>query len=117
MLAVTIFEKEVAVDWRLCLVPKSDYKVIDTWYAMGMAGTGSKDIEVDEVFVPERRALALARCRGGLEHPGAACNPGPLVRVPIVAAAGPPLAARALGAAAGSFETVLNAFRNRGGAY
>ena len=41
-----------AVDWRLCLVPKKDYKIIDTWYAMGMVGTGSKDIEVKEVFVP-----------------------------------------------------------------
>ena len=64
MLAVTIYDEEKAVDWRLCLVPKSDYKVIDTWYAMGMIGTGSKDIEVKEVFVPERHALALARCRG-----------------------------------------------------
>jgi 3-hydroxy-9,10-secoandrosta-1,3,5(10)-triene-9,17-dione monooxygenase len=43
MLAVTIYEGESAVDWRLCVVPKSDYKVIDTWYAMGMIGTGSND--------------------------------------------------------------------------
>ena len=72
MLAVTIYEEDKAVDWRLCLVPKSDYKVIDTWYAMGMVGTGSEDIEVKEVFVPERRALALARCRGGLGIPARA---------------------------------------------
>src|SRR5688500_15986782 len=113
MLAVTIFEKEVAVDWRLCLVPKSDYKVIDTWYAMGMVGTGSKDIEAREVFVPERRALALARCRGGLEHPGAELNSGPLFRVPIVASAGHPLSATALGTAEGAYEHVLNPFKIR----
>ena len=59
MLAVTIYEDDKAVDWRLCIVPKSDYRIIDTWYAMGMVGTGSKDIEVGEVFVPERRALSL----------------------------------------------------------
>ena len=53
-------------------MPKSDYEIIDTWYAMGMAATGSKDVAVKELFVPERRALALQRCRGGLEHPGAA---------------------------------------------
>src|SRR5687767_12455836 len=117
MLAVTIFEKEVAVDWRLCLVPKSDYEVIDTWYAMGMVGTGSKDIEVKEVFVPERRALALARCRGGLEHPGAALNKGDLFKVPIVASAGHPLSATALGTAEGAFEHVRDVFQKRVGTY
>jgi 3-hydroxy-9,10-secoandrosta-1,3,5(10)-triene-9,17-dione monooxygenase len=117
MLAVTIYEDDKPVDWRLCLVPKSDYKVIDTWYAMGMVGTGSKDIEVKEVFVPERRALELRRCRGGLEHPGAALNKGPLFRVPIVAAAGHPLSATVLGTAEGAFEHVREAFLKRVGTY
>ena len=117
MLAVTVYEHEKAVDWRLCLVPKSDYQVIDTWYAMGMVGTGSKDIEVKEAFVPERRALALARCRGGLEHPGAKVNAGPLFRVPIVASAGHPLSATALGAAEGAYEHVRDVFLKRIGTY
>ncbi|MGH8724270.1 MAG: acyl-CoA dehydrogenase family protein [Burkholderiales bacterium] len=117
MLAVTIYENDQAVDWRLCIVPKSDYKVIDTWYAMGMIGTGSKDIEVKEIFVPERRALALASCRGGLEHPGAKLNSGALFRVPIVASAGHPLSATVLGTAEGAFEHVLNAFKTRVGTY
>ena len=117
MLAVTIYENDVAVDWRLCLVPKSDYRVIDTWYAMGMVGTGSKDIEAREVFVPERRALALARCRGGLEHPGAKLNSGALFRVPIVAAAGHPLSATALGTAEGAFDHVKEVFLKRMGTY
>jgi 3-hydroxy-9,10-secoandrosta-1,3,5(10)-triene-9,17-dione monooxygenase len=117
MLAVTVYEDAKAVDWRLCLVPKKDYEIIDTWYAMGMVGTGSKDIEVKEVFVPERRALALARCRGGLEHPGAVLNSGPLFRVPIVASAGHPLSATALGAAQGGFESVVASFKTRIGTY
>jgi 3-hydroxy-9,10-secoandrosta-1,3,5(10)-triene-9,17-dione monooxygenase len=117
MLAVTVYEDDKPVDWRLCIVPKSDYKVIDTWYAMGMVGTGSKDIEVKEVFVPERRALALALCRGGLEHPGAALNKGELFRVPIVASAGHPLSASALGAAEGAYEHVVDRFRSRVGTY
>jgi 3-hydroxy-9,10-secoandrosta-1,3,5(10)-triene-9,17-dione monooxygenase len=117
MLAVTIYEGEKAVDWRLCIVPKSDYQIIDTWYAMGMVGTGSKDIEVKEVFVPERRALALARCRGGLEHPGAKLNSGALFRVPIVASAGHPLSATALGTAEGAYEHVSHSFKSRVGTY
>jgi 3-hydroxy-9,10-secoandrosta-1,3,5(10)-triene-9,17-dione monooxygenase len=119
MLAVTVYgdDGKTPVDWRLCIVPKKDYTIIDTWYAMGMVGTGSKDIEVEEVFVPEHRALALARCRGGLEHPGAALNSGPLFRVPIVASAGHPLSASALGAARGGFESVVDSFRTRIGTY
>jgi 3-hydroxy-9,10-secoandrosta-1,3,5(10)-triene-9,17-dione monooxygenase len=117
MLAVTIYEGDTPVDWRLCLVPKSDYTIIDTWYAMGMVGTGSKDIEAKEVFVPERRALALARCRGGAGHPGASLNSGPLYKVPIVAAAGHPLSASALGAAEGAFQHVQESFSKRIGTY
>ncbi|TAK81298.1 MAG: acyl-CoA dehydrogenase [Betaproteobacteria bacterium] len=119
MLAVTIYgdDERTPVDWRLCLVPKSDYRIIDTWYAMGMVGTGSKDIEVKDVFVPERRALPLTRCRGGLEHPGAALNDGPLFRVPIVASAGHPLSATALGAAEGAVESVVSSFKTRIGTY
>ena len=117
MLAVTIYEGDKPVDWRLCLVPKTDYTIIDTWYAMGMVGTGSKDIEAKEVFVPERRALALARCRGGAGHPGASMNSGPLYKVPIVAAAGHPLSASALGAAEGAYDAVSRSFKTRVGTY
>ena len=119
MLAVTVYgdDGKTPVDWRLCLVPAKDYTVIDTWYAMGMVGTGSKDIEAKEVFVPEHRALALTRTRGGLEHPGAAYNDGPLFRVPLVAAAGHPLSPTALGAAEGAYDAVVQSFRTRFGTY
>jgi 3-hydroxy-9,10-secoandrosta-1,3,5(10)-triene-9,17-dione monooxygenase len=119
MLAVTVHDDDgkTPIDWRLCLVPKSDYEIIDTWYAMGMAATGSKDIAVRELFVPERRALALQRCRGGGEHPGAALNPGPLYRIPIVAASSHPLAPAALGAAEGAYELFLESMAKRIGTY
>ncbi len=119
MLAVTVYgdDGKTAIDWRLCLVPKSDYEIIDTWYAMGMSATGSKDIAVTELFVPERRALALPLCRGGLEHPGAALNSGPLFRIPIVAAAALPLAPAALGAAEGAYELFLASMAKRVGTY
>jgi len=119
MLAVSIYDGDgkTPVDWRLCLVPKSDYEIIDTWYAMGMAATGSKDVAVSELFVPERRALPLLRCRGGSGHPGAALNPGPLYRIPIVAASSHPLAPAALGAAEGAYELFLETMAKRAGTY
>jgi 3-hydroxy-9,10-secoandrosta-1,3,5(10)-triene-9,17-dione monooxygenase len=119
MLAVSVYEGDgkTPVDWRLCLVPKSDYEVIDTWYAMGMAATGSKDVAVSELFVPERRALPLVTCRGGLEHPGAALNKGPLFGIPVVAASSHPLAPAALGAAEGAYELFVETMAARAGTY
>jgi 3-hydroxy-9,10-secoandrosta-1,3,5(10)-triene-9,17-dione monooxygenase len=119
MLAVSVYDGDgkAAVDWRLCLVPKSDYEIIDTWYAMGMAATGSKDVAVTELFVPERRALALQRCRGGFEHPGAVFNRGALYGIPIVAASSHPLAPAALGAAEGAYELFLGTMEKRAGTY
>jgi 3-hydroxy-9,10-secoandrosta-1,3,5(10)-triene-9,17-dione monooxygenase len=119
MLAVTVFDDDgkTPLDWRLCLVPKSDYQIIDTWYAMGMGATGSKDVAVTELFVPERRALALQRCRGGREHPGAALSPGPLFRIPIVAASSHPLAPAAVGAAEGAYELFMETMARRTGTY
>src|SRR5688572_14052788 len=119
MLAVTVYgdDGRTPVDWRLCLVPNTDYRILDTWYAIGMVGTGSKDIEVKELFVAERRALALPACRGGSGHPGARTNPGPLYRVPLVAAAGHPLSAAALGAAEGAYETFVETMTKRIGTY
>jgi len=82
-----------------------------------MAATGSKDVAVSELFVPERRALALARCRGGLDHPGAALNSGPLFRIPIVAASSHPLAPAGVGAAEGAYELFLASMAKRTGTY
>jgi len=117
MLAVTVYDGDKAVDWRLCLVPKTDYEIIDTWFAMGMSGTGSKDIAVKELFVPERRTLSLPSTRGGYEHPGAALNRGPLFGIPIIGAAGIPLSPASVGAAEGAYEHFVDTMRKRSGTY
>ncbi len=42
--------------YRTFLVPRSDYVIEDTWYSMGLQGTGSNDIVIEEpVFVPDYR--------------------------------------------------------------
>jgi 3-hydroxy-9,10-secoandrosta-1,3,5(10)-triene-9,17-dione monooxygenase len=119
MLAVTVYDDDgkTPLDWRLCLAHKSEYEIIDNWYAMGMAGTGSKDVAVKDLFVPERRALPLLRCRGGFEHPGAVLNKSPLFGIPVVAASAHPLAPAALGAAEGAYEHFLETMAKRAGTY
>lgn len=42
--------------YRTFLVPRSDYVIEDTWYSMGLQGTGSNDVVIDKpVFVPDYR--------------------------------------------------------------
>jgi 3-hydroxy-9,10-secoandrosta-1,3,5(10)-triene-9,17-dione monooxygenase len=88
---------------KMFLLPKSDYRIIDTWQAMGLRGTGSHDLEVDDVFVPEHRVLDVEEIKGG-DHPGSDVNPGPLYRVPVYAMFPYVLNGVAMGIAQGAVE-------------
>ncbi len=39
------------------LLPRADYDIVDTWFAAGLRGSGSKDVVVQDVFVPEHRTI------------------------------------------------------------
>ena len=41
------------IEYRIFLLRKRDYKIIDTWHASGLRGTGSNDVEANDVFVAE----------------------------------------------------------------
>ena len=45
-------------DWRFAFFPASDVTIIDTWHAAGLKGTGSHDISVSNIRVPERYTAA-----------------------------------------------------------
>ncbi|HEY1503929.1 MAG TPA: acyl-CoA dehydrogenase family protein [Stellaceae bacterium] len=76
--------KDKPVEQRCFLVGAGDYRVIDTWYAAGLRGTGSKDIEMKDVFVPAHRTLPLTALVGGGTAPGCAINPAPLYKLPVL---------------------------------
>jgi 3-hydroxy-9,10-secoandrosta-1,3,5(10)-triene-9,17-dione monooxygenase len=76
--------KDKPIEQRCFLVAAGDYRVIDTWYAAGLRGTGSKDIEMKDVFVPAHRTLPLTALVGGGSAPGCAINPAPLYKLPVL---------------------------------
>lgn len=86
---------------RMFLLPKSDYEIIDTWQVIGLAGTGSKDVEVSDIFVPAYRTLSTERIRGGPNR-GSELNPGALYQLPAVSLFGFAIAGVSLGIARGA---------------
>lgn len=94
------------------LVPQSDYSVDDTWHVLGLAGTGSKNVILDDVFIPAHRMLTLEQALSG-SPPGAEINPGPLFKVPFFAAISICLCAPCLGMAQGALEDYLEGTRQR----
>ncbi|MER5704777.1 acyl-CoA dehydrogenase family protein [Micromonospora sp. NPDC002296] len=81
-------------------LPRASWTVLDTWSDVGMCGTGSHTLTVDDVFVPARRVFQRdLAIRGGGAGASAACLAVPLRAVNALSFAGP-----ALGAARGLLE-------------
>jgi alkylation response protein AidB-like acyl-CoA dehydrogenase len=49
--------------------PKEKARIIDTWNVSGMRGTGSHDIEVEDLFVPEEHTFSAAERRARVTGP------------------------------------------------
>ncbi|MCS8129838.1 acyl-CoA dehydrogenase family protein [Pseudomonas aeruginosa] len=53
-------EQGKPVDMRAFLVRREDYELIDDWYAVGLAGTGSRSLRLrGDTFVPEHRSHSI----------------------------------------------------------
>jgi alkylation response protein AidB-like acyl-CoA dehydrogenase len=40
------------------MIERDDFEIVDTWHVSGLAGSGSHDVRVTDVFVPEARIVA-----------------------------------------------------------
>ncbi|WP_369201060.1 acyl-CoA dehydrogenase family protein [Streptomyces sp. PU-14G] len=74
-------------NWRVLLVPPGEVTLIDTWHATGLAGSGSLDYAVEDVFVPEEHTFSFGT---PLSRTGPLAAPDSLMRkmpgVPLGAA-------------------------------
>lgn len=100
------------VDQRFALVHRSQYEIIDNWHAVGLCGTGSKDVATQAIFVPDRHSVS-AWTMNGKPHAGSSVNPSPLFRLPLLALGPYVLSGVMLGCAQGAYETVVGAARKR----
>lgn len=83
---------------RMAVFPSEQATIIDNWEVNGLAGTGSHDIEVNNVVVPDDWTFI----RGG-----AASLDTPLFRYPAMAIASQVLAVVGLGAARGALDAAI----------
>ena len=90
---------------RFALVPRSDYEIVDDWHSHGLAGTGSRSIRLDNVFIPEHRTTPSLRLMGG-PSPGSAADPAALYRVPPLTVGTKVFSSPALGIAKGALRLV-----------
>ena len=104
------------IEYRIFLVAKNDYKIIDTWNASGLKGTGSNDVEIHDVFVAEAMSLGVADVAGG-PTPGSAVNPGPLYALPVFSLFPYVLSGVALGNAQACLDDYIGVARHRASTY
>jgi 3-hydroxy-9,10-secoandrosta-1,3,5(10)-triene-9,17-dione monooxygenase len=117
MLACVVREGDKAIDWCSCLVPASDYTVLDDWQTLGMRGTGSRSVRAERVFVPAHRVLSMHVARPGHAFPGIGPHTGPLYRVSTAAMGGHSIAAALVGNAQAMVDLTIESVKSRSTRY
>ncbi len=99
-------------NYRTFLVPISDYEIVHNWDVVGLQGTGSHDIVVDDVFVPEHRTH---KSMDGFlcANPGNAVNTAPLYRMPFMQVFVRAVCTATLGACEGALDAFVEVARTR----
>lgn len=99
-------------NYRTFLVPVSDYEIVHNWEVVGLQGTGSHDIVVDDVFVPEHRTH---KSMDGFlcDNPGNAVNDAPLYRMPFMQVFVRAVCTATLGACEGALDAFVEVAKTR----
>jgi 3-hydroxy-9,10-secoandrosta-1,3,5(10)-triene-9,17-dione monooxygenase len=99
-------------DARVFLVPRAEYRIEDNWHVTGLCGTGSKDVVVEDAFVPEYRTHSYLDAFH-LRHPGTAINDAALYRLPFALIFRYGITAPAIGVALGALDAFREQSRRR----
>jgi len=91
---------------HILLLPKSDVDVIDDWEVFGLAGTGSKSVQISDKFVPDARVLRNEDVMAG-RTPGGSVHSSPLYRSSIWPLFGFSILAPATGIVRCAYEALI----------
>jgi alkylation response protein AidB-like acyl-CoA dehydrogenase len=99
-------------DIRYVMVPKGDYKIIDDWDVMGLRGTGSNSVVIDDKFVPDHRIVSHKEMSDATS-PGAKLHAEPVYRTPIWSFVPFTISAPACGVAQGALDAFIDEMKVR----
>ena len=99
-------------NYRTFLVPISDYEIVHNWDVVGLQGTGSHDIVVEDAFVAEHRTH---KSMDGFlcDNPGNAVNDAPLYRMPFMQVFVRAVCTATLGACEGALDAYIEVAKTR----
>ncbi len=97
-------------------LPAAEFKVHDSWHVSAMKATGSRDISLENVFVPEHRAMKVSQLRD-MKGPGLKINKGRLYRVPVLTFMSFGCIGPVVGGVEALFEMVNEILKTKVGAY
>ena len=100
-------------DFRSFLLLPGQYAIEDNWNVAGLQATGSKDIVVEETFVPEHLTQSHLDYAMGRALPGQARNDGVLYRLPQPVVFNMALTASILGSAQGFLDVWIDESKDR----
>ncbi len=104
LLGGLVFNEEGhVVDFKTFMIPRDKYEIVDVWNVVGLRGTGSNDIVVEETFVPEAFTLSMSdtgRCFG----PGQAQNTSNLYKLPFHSLFTSTITTPIIGMASGAYD-------------
>ncbi len=95
-----------------CHVPRSDYEIEDDWHVMGLAGTASRTLIFDDVFIPSYR-IEMSGAMVNRFTKGEGLHEGPLWTAGYGATIGTALTPVFLGAADAMLELITGKVRGR----
>ena len=97
---------------RWLLLPREDFEIVDDWYTVGLKGTGSKTIIVNDAFIPEYRTVASKDIEEGTS-PGHDVHANPMYGAISTANFTAAMGAPALGAARGFLRAYEDRLRSK----
>ncbi len=101
---------------RCFLIPRTDYRIVENWDVLGLQGTGSHDVVVEDAFVPEHRTVRDMDMFN-IKCPGHAVNTSPLYNVPFAQIFNRTVSTTALGSLKRALEEYINNTRARAATY
>jgi alkylation response protein AidB-like acyl-CoA dehydrogenase len=97
---------------RWFLMRKGEFNIVDDWFTMGLRGTGSKTVVVDDVFIPDERALSVKELGSGCA-PGARVHSGTFYHAALDFTFSLPVAMPSVGAARAFLKAVQERLNSR----